>query len=799
MRRQKILLTTLLAISFLIASFPRAGFASLQEVTRLRIGVTEDGIQRITPADLLAAGVEPTELDPRLFAMTSRGLPVAIQVIGEADGHFDNDDYIEFFGQKYHSTIQDEKYTDENVYWLDLDGAPGLRIKSVDATPQGDIAPSADFATTVRAEENNHWYTQHTMFPETKDTWFWDRIQPLGAGQGITRTYPYTIPYPASNTEFLLRVDENARKNVLHRTTIALNETPLVDETWSGKRRKVFTTTIPADVAIHGLNDVTIGAINAPDAVAVSSPPESSWQDDALAWLDSDAPASTAPSSTSDDVYLNWWEIEYRRLFQAWQGQLDFHAETNGLQEYRASGWDSPDIAIWDISDPFHPKRLTGAKDLDTRTFLPLHLSNDAGQSSSLPAMTAQGLPYTAYFRVDQQVGDHFWLQQTDTIATPASIRLYTDPGLRHPERGADAVIVTSSELRPAAERLAAWHEAHGRRAIVAEFSQVIDEFNDGIYHPRAVPTMLAWAQNNWPGPAPQFLTLVGDGHWNFKGYAPDRYPPQPNIIPPYLAWTDPDQGEVPTDNAYADLDGDRRPDIAVGRLAVNTLAEASVVVDKIIAYDESVRSEPWQQRALFVADNADSAGDFPAVSDAIINDYLPADLVPERTYLFQTVPDADAATAAIINAINNGVWMVQFTGHGAPHRWTHEGIWTLNDISALNNADKLPIVMTFNCLDGYFTYPVPRLFSIAETMQRLPNGGAVATISPSGLGYTYQQNEFRQKLMTALFADGTQEIGAALMIAKQRYYDLHGPHNLIDTMTLFGDPAMRLPVPAQP
>ena len=39
-----------------------------------------------------------------------------------------------------------------------------------------------------------------------------------------------------------------------------------------------------------------------------------------------------------------------------------------------------------------------------------------------------------------------------------------------------------------------------------------------------------------------------------------------------------------------------------MGRLPVNTLAEANTVVNKIIDYDEAVASQPWQRQAVFVA-----------------------------------------------------------------------------------------------------------------------------------------------------------------------------------------------------
>ncbi len=47
-------------------------------------------------------------------------------------------------------------------------------------------------------------------------------------------------------------------------------------------------------------------------------------------------------------------------------------------------------------------------------------------------------------------------------------------------------------------------------------------------------------------------------------------YPGGPNHVPPYLAFEDLWQGEVPVDARFGDLNDDKIPEIAVGRIAVN-------------------------------------------------------------------------------------------------------------------------------------------------------------------------------------------------------------------------------------
>ena len=472
-----------------------------------------------------------------------------------------------------------------------------------------------------------------------------------------------------------------------------------------------------------------------------------------------------------DKIFVNHWDLYYRRKFVAWQGQIDFRAETDGPHEYLVKGWEQPKVVILDITDPLTPVRLTN------------------------PA-TIPGKTNAILFRAEDKAGDHFWLQEEQAIRSPDSIILRPSlDALRHPESGSDVIIVTGPELDAAAQRLADWHRKRGYSSKVVYFDDLVDEFNDGIYHPKAITEFMRWARENWPDPKPHYLTLLGDGHWNFKDYNPEKYPDTPIIVPPYLAWEDPWQGEVPDDNRYADLDGDGNPELAVGRIPVNDLDEANAVVDKLVTYNENVRTDYWQRRAVFIADHDPAVGDFAAFSNEIISDTMPNDLIIERIYRTITHPEAEDVRNAITESINRGSWMVQYAGHGSPTTWMKGEGWSLKDVLKLDNSGRYPFVSTYNCLDGYFAYPGTP--GIAEFMLRRKDAGSIAAISPTGLGTTYIQAEFRSILMNVIFKEGVHKLGDALLITKQRFYEKYGKHYLIETMTLFGDPTLRLPVGA--
>ena len=342
---------------------------------------------------------------------------------------------------------------------------------------------------------------------------------------------------------------------------------------------------------------------------------------------------------------------------------------------------------------------------------------------------------------------------------------------------------------------------AHGRRAVIAVLQDVYDEFNQGIrIAPEAIPNMLRWAAAHWPGPAPAYLTLLGDGHWNMKGIDPEIHGTAPDYIPPYLAFVDLWLGEVPVDMRYGELDAMAcRTSRLAGWQPIHSLTPIRSWTRSSTMTKRCARPTGSTVRCLLPT-IAIGAGDFATLSDEIITSYLPTDLTVTRAYLPVRPATAQqiAATKKVISdTLQAGAWLVQFTGHGVPQYWASERLLTVAEVAGLNNGSRLPVVMSFNCLDGWFMDPKPSYQALAEVQQRQPGGGAIAAISPTGEGVTPDQQAFRGILMTVMFREtcarsarpSTWRNAATSLQAGARY--------LIETMTLFGDPAMRLPLAA--
>jgi len=233
-----------------------------------------------------------------------------------------------------------------------------------------------------------------------------------------------------------------------------------------------------------------------------------------------------------------------------------------------------------------------------------------------------------------------------------------------------------------------------------------------------------------------------------------------------------------------------------LGRLPVKTAAEADALVAKILGYAQQPPGDPWTESLLFVADKADGAGDFPAISDTIAG-LLPPGYTADKVYYKVTHSTPAEAKAAIIAAINDGRLLVNYVGHATIQFWSFASLLTLTDIGSLTNADRLPLAVPMTCLDGYYIHPSPPdidLSSIGESLVRAPQGGAIASFSPTGEGISHGHQLLDTGLFSAIFLDGVDQLGPATTQAKLYLYANSGGYReFIDTYLLFGDPALAL------
>ena len=345
-------------------------------------------------------------------------------------------------------------------------------------------------------------------------------------------------------------------------------------------------------------------------------------------------------------------------------------------------------------------------------------------------------------------------------------------PSSWHQEKGGYGLLIISDrEFFGSLEPLIRLRESQGYRVALIDVEDLYDEFSFGHRSPHALRDFLSLAKKQW-SKAPRFVLLVGDASFdprNYLGMGDLDFVPTKLIDTVHL--------ETASDDWFVDLNGDGLPEIAIGRLSVQTKEEAAVVVSKIVGYERSSK----KREAVLVSDTNDGF-DFEGASEEL-RGLLPSSLMVRKIYRGEFSSDEQAKTE-LVSGINQGPLLVNFIGHGSIEIW--RGIFTSEDAEKLLNRG-LPFFVNMTCLNGYFQDPYSE--TLAESLIKASGGGAVAIWASSGLTEPQNQAVMNKELIKLLFNGQSLTLGEATARAKASVSD----QDIRKTWILFGDPTTKL------
>lgn len=172
--------------------------------------------------------------------------------------------------------------------------------------------------------------------------------------------------------------------------------------------------------------------------------------------------------------------------------------------------------------------------------------------------------------------------------------------------------------------------------------------------------------------------------------------------------------GELHGETIAGEVNIDRvdfTPDIAVGRVPAQTVAEVTTYVNKVITYEFTVYKSDWARRAMVVA-TTDWQQDAAQVKEEIIAENLDGFSItrlyqPGNPYGTTPVPNA----TSINNALNMGVGFANYLGHGNKYGWAiPTGSYAIADTVGLTNDQMLPVVFAGACGTSEYTTSPPYL-----------------------------------------------------------------------------------------
>jgi hypothetical protein len=387
---------------------------------------------------------------------------------------------------------------------------------------------------------------------------------------------------------------------------------------------------------------------------------------------------------------------------------------------------------------------------------------------------TATGLTFRA------EAGRSYLAVSPPAVLRP-QVKASGASGLRRTGNRADYLLIGPREFLAAAEPLLSRRRSQGLVATAVAIEDVYDEFGYGEPRAEAVKEFLAYAYHHWTRPSVRYVVLLGDATYDGKNYlgtgVANRVPAL-TVKSSYL-WT-------ASDPSYAAVNGeDLLPDLSVGRLPAANVNQARVLVEKVLAFEES--GQDLGGPAVMVADNADLAGDFEADSEAVAAGLGEREV--ERIYLREL--GTAQTRSAIVGAFDRGVSLLSYVGHGGIAVWASENVFSNQDVARLGPQAHQPILMTMNCLNGYFHFPP--MNSLSEELLKAEGKGAVAAFSPSGLSLDAPAHVYHQALVGELVSGRHARLGDAVLAAQKAYADSGHFPELLQLYHLFGDPALTI------
>jgi hypothetical protein len=312
-------------------------------------------------------------------------------------------------------------------------------------------------------------------------------------------------------------------------------------------------------------------------------------------------------------------------------------------------------------------------------------------------------------------------------------------------------------------------------------FEEIAEVFGQGQPGAEAIRDFVAHAYHSWSRPSPRYVVLLGD-----SSYDPRHFLTTSWASPLPALWAKTSYLWTVSDPALAAVNGeDAIPDLAIGRLPAQTPAEAVALVSKLLAWEDS--GQDLRGKAVLVADDPDAAGDFEADVEDIRASYLsgrPTEVLKLRELGASMQP-------AIRDAFDSGASLMSYVGHGGAAAWASELVWRSWDTPSLQTQSAQPLLLTMNCLNGYFV--APNFESLSESLLKAQGRGVVAAFSPSGLSLDGPAHQYHRAVMAELVGGEHERLGDALLAAQKAYAQSGLMPELLGVYQLLGDPATRI------
>ncbi len=723
----------------------------------IKIPITDDGIYRITKADLENVGVDVTSVDCTTFRLFESGNEIPLYIEGEQYGCLNNFGFIEFYGTKNYSkklyrNINADNgqynsymnmYTDTSFYFLTWGNLKGKRIPTSSAVYSA-IHDTLTFHTASEHCEVDAGFgglnvdlmkNQDPHWIET-DLWYWG-----GIGSGSEQNFNFDIKnlVPNKTSKLYMKVLGAASGNITnaHDLSLSVNSVLLDSKKISRNERALLSGIVNSDGLKEGTNTLTLKNIN--------------------------------NGNTPNSIVYDWYDVEYPQKLIAGNNfiRMNFLYDfTPGVKIIKIENFTAADFFIYKLAPRF--KRITNYS-------------------------FKKGI---VLFGDTVSVGDKYILFPDSDIHTPTLDKPVRFTNLRDANNKYDYIIISNPVLKSSVEEYHRFiNSSYNVRAKTFYTTDIFNEFGYGYPTAESIQEFLKIAYQNWQSPKPSYVLLIGSANYDYKNIFKK---PKLNLVPSF--------GEPVSDTWYTMWNGTTIPvqQMWIGRIPAATNDEVRFYLNKHREYLIQRYTSFNKSAIFFSGGDPNEPGEIESLKG--VSDYVKNNITGVAPYFMNGFhfyktrnPRSDFGpydTKFVQNIIRSGALFISYLGHSGTRVWDNS-ITQTYDLE--NDYNRFPLITDFGCSTAKFAEPDVDAFSNLFVL----NSQAIAYIGNSSLGYTSTALTAPKYFYESIFSDSIYNIARSHSFAKQKIFDYLGSGGAYRifafTNTLIGDPIVNLAVPAKP
>ena len=484
---------------------------------------------------------------------------------------------------------------------------------------------------------------------------------------------------------------------------------------------------------------------------------------------------------------LNYFRLQMKRKLQPYGACTFFRSLAARINASRfVISNASADMLVLDVTDGLNPKRMeTELKGTE--------------MSFSIPASSSLR---------------EFVIVRPEQLPAPKTVGTVLNQNL-HGLAQQDMIILAQPAFKEQAERLAEAHRTRdGLTVQVVEPEKVYNEFSSGTPDASAYRRFMKmfYDRKTSDADAPKYLLLFGDGSFDNRQLTDTwKRIDMSNMLLTYQTEESLNSYSYVVDDYFSFLDDaentkdmlSRKLNIGIGRFPVRTIAEAVIAVDKVISYMNNDGAGLWKNNVCFVADDGNNGDSFDTIHQEDANNVADAIEKTNPSYVVSKVffdaykkkftgglasyPDVNTT---IQKKLNDGLFLINYTGHGSATALSDENVITQNEIMQAD-YNSLPIWITATCDFCPFDSPAT---SAGESVFLNKKSGGIALFTTTRVAYTKTNANINMLLVRNLFENRTktQTLGG---VYKETKNSLGASARKLG-FSLIGDPALRIAYP---